>query len=1087
MEKDLSMKKETCPIEELIKLTEQDPSVLIITQDRHRLSFFTKQINDAHLGRGEKSWLGANLQTFKIWLNKKWDELYLHTQSLPHPLPKLLDPYSEIMLWSDFVRSWQKDHGRQFLNSNGTARSLAQCWKWLCYYNVLPALEGLTASFEAKPIQSWSDTSREFIDELSGKGSSRICLNEDHVFFTQMCQSYCLHMQSHNLLSEFLLPNSLIYFFNELDKKNVSLKNKLIFSNFSPLYPQLEAMLEALQHLGFSVRLVDFKDQLTDRLKLWVSTNAGAYSSAEHDQLESGLELKAASSSKDSDKISKKEQKTATVPSSPFDDFAAELNSVLRYVTQKLEEYPLDQEIAIALPQEPQNPFLLPRLLDRALCPQALCIGGDDLLRPYQLYSGSRILNTPLANDLSAILWLHTGRISRSRLFSLLQNGFIRGGGQELMARSRLYKKLYTDPRSSYTSREIYYLAQEAHCPRLAALLAYTCSFAPTQAAQAWKEWHKRHVHHKLQSSQRSPLPSLALLGWNPAIFKEETYTLSQWAIYCQNIIRIWLPLTRAFKTSPQQAKIITNYLAQLRSFHNVSRHYQNKKLNFVEFLRYLQLNLQNRKLSFGNYLPGTRLLVMSLEKALQRSFAEIIVLEFNDINFPAATNYKGFLPQTFLAEAGYRYAGAAACLNCAQETLERLKCCAPEIHLCFANNIEKHDTLQPTSVSALWNRPDIEIEAWQENDRSNANEWPSFAQIPANLNRNDLLERRSQVAPPPARPNTKIMDENDESVPAFHSGRNIISDEANCPFKTFIAYRLGCREPDRLRRGFDTSLERGILLHECLKDTWKRINESRRGHQSSSQALKENYPGPKLDELIGEVVNKVLDESDLRQFSEYVLDNEKLLSRKLLSAWFHSQEMPRADFDVIAQEKDIFIRVKASTEATSANVKILHPELLFSGRVDRIDAITTQGEIVETTPIVIIDYKTGAANKSVSRQWDPDLSQSTEKDFQLPIYACFYGAKYCRGILFAKPSIREGKAITGLAEPGIKATFPPEQANIDTKIGDEKMDWDSFLQKCQTTFQELAERFLSGNYARTKNRTLCRNCHLAVLCQGKN
>ena len=1066
-------------IEDFINLIDNDPAATIIVQDNQYLDFFVKQINQNYLNKGQQAWLSPNIHTIGVWSKELWNRLHLHKASLGCDLPKLINPLSERLAFGKLIHKWNEEHNHKLLNVEGTASAAVKCWRLLCQYNCTPKLPHYAEIFPVRAANSNADFSQiaqDFINHIQGSNQDLHAINEDHHFFIEIAQEYCRNMENKSALSGLLLPNSLIHFMKLLPPEALSIGKRLIFANFIEYtYPQLAAWQQALSDLGFQIETPIYKNAPAPTLNL--------IGSLENEKVVA-----------------------------PCENFEQELAQAISYIKPKLKDP--NYSVALIIPQHNEAVY---RLLDKYINPQILFTEGGQK-RSYKANSGLSLLKTPLGSDLSTVILLTGQKISRLQLLSLVQDSFIYGSQNEFSQRCHLYEKIRQDHRSEFGLKDIYDLASKTRCVHLANLAALTAQFTPQQSNQlrhSFKELKKNYRQVATATKKSGKVDWQAkikdkILSWpreNVVAFAAHKYPLPIWIDYCRALLKIWF-------ACPQELNaklIILTYMSRLRSFCTLAN-YSVENLTFHDFWRYLRLGLCNVKLPISACTEeATRFNVLNLRKALRRHFTELILLEFNADAFPSPVKYQGFLPQQLLADLGWPKGSASLCLKTASENLHALRYCADRVILSFANNIAKNDNTVAVEVSPLWKDPSLKCilkNSYAELDdmsvsntealasNSVANFEPSTIYglpLLAKEQTETICETAEEVAPGPAHPNKLEKD----GHLSFQGGVKVISSMANCPLQTLLCHRLGCpSSEDEIKNGFDTSLDRGNLLHKCLQKFWEEYKKepNSQGPSSRNQAIKSIYNLEELnnknfDEIdfhplevkIKNLVHHILQSEEYNTLSQYVLDNEEKAATEILSAWIKYELNPqvRQDFNVVALEQPIRLTISADSEKA-----LPYSELICSGTIDRVDELQHQQQ---TLGQIIIDYKTGNAHNAVVNAWDPGddfATNSQARDYQLPLYAFASDQDIYKGILFAK--LKKGVFVG-------KADFGDEnmQNNLQGAIGDNTNSqsnntlgtWEAFKNNCQNKFQALATQYLQGSCQRTKNKVLCNNCQFKQLC----
>ncbi|MBQ7529351.1 PD-(D/E)XK nuclease family protein [bacterium] len=448
----------------------------IITQDKLSKRFFLQNLAKESSQSGLKSWPVPNVYTFKDWMGNLWDTLLV---SLGNKMPKIIDEFRETILWGEFVSKWMQREGKKLLNPIGTARTMRKCWKLLCQYNCLPALEGLTCNFEISPQDDWEGMSIDFWQELRGVDTRyQYRLLPDHRAFLELVLTYLEHMRNNFMISEQLQSNSLLYFlelYSDLPKLQ---EEELVFANFVMPAKQMVAFWEGLQRLGFKVKVENYHNRSKAKSSLLARL--------------------------DNER-----------PISHFDYFEDELNWAIKSSAELLQDP--QREVAIAIPRLRSIFSEVQLTLDKLLSPQSLHLQGENVPRPYKFVQGDPILHLPFTCDLLSVLQLHSGgKLAKAKLLNVLQNGFVCGARSELSRRFALLKIILRDFKVEYDLEDLHQLAENNNCPLLAELTLWsldTFKVRPRRGDLAtWaqysediiKRWFKysRELKHSSQSAR---------------------------------------------------------------------------------------------------------------------------------------------------------------------------------------------------------------------------------------------------------------------------------------------------------------------------------------------------------------------------------------------------------------------------------------------------------------------------------------------------------------------------------------------------------------------------------------------------------
>ncbi|MGM9991295.1 MAG: PD-(D/E)XK nuclease family protein [Candidatus Bruticola sp.] len=1064
-------------IQNFIDFVTTHPQASIIVQDKQYLAFFTSQLSKHYLKKKTAAWRCPNIYTIDVWSSKLWNWLQIHSQDLNIQLPKLIDPVSEKLILDRLVHTWNDTNKHKFLNPEGTSISVYKCWRLLCQYNCLPELPEYAESF--KP---------QFISNNQLKGGLKIGtflsgdLNSDHLFFLDIVKKYCLDMKQNGTLSGRLLPNALIHFIKLLKQEYPSieipyLNKEMVFANFiENTYPQLDSVLNSLIQIGIEAQKLNFKNPPLEKLTL--------IGSRKDESLHS-----------------------------PFESLEEEIAWAVNYIKPKLADP--NYSAAIVAQNLDENFYLT---LDKYANPHVL-FTGSNCQKIYKSSGGTPLSKTPMSVDFFSLLQLATkGKIKRTPLLNLIQNGFLYKAKAEFSKRSCLYKSICSDWRSEYTLKDIYELAKENKCFYLAELVFLTYKYNPNTYEDMRREFREFRTKVKNIRKNRQSCELKVAFGYSqiappdqvPSQEYNKKFTLAQWINYSRTLLQMWISYNHAMGKAPTVALSAATYLSKLRSFYTLSSYTsQSDVIDCDDFLRYLRLGIHGVRLVSGALSPeAERFQILNIRKTLRSHFSEIILVGFNTENFPQPVSYPGFIPQSRLVELGWPQAHISLSLQETLKNLEALRHCADRVIVSFSNSINKNDKQQPSSVGLenliheSLSQPDspdtkLRINLVQPEELINHLDATAQPDILARYslapleNRETLLSKpRKEQSPPPAHFNNQR-----DGIKCFRGGVQVISDMANCPLQALLIRRLECAGyEEETKNGLDTKLDRGNLLHECLKRFWEKFNSRAEPNQGSSfQQLNKLYnkklsEGPSADgdfkdelELkLRDIVEKVLEDPKYKRLSKHILENERDLLTEKLYNWMVDYERQRGEFDVTKCEEKVLLNIAPQSSGKLASPNL---QLTCAGIIDRIDEVKDQNG---NTGKVIIDYKTGNPDNSKVEAWDPNQNYSRNplrRNFQLPLYAFESEEKdQCLGICFAlinKAKANKGKFADDTVEQNLLGETKKGKKGKDALT----LPWPQFRDDCCKLFSKLAQEYLEGSCRRTDNLALCQECTFVNLC----
>ncbi|TYP00290.1 putative DNA repair protein [Geothermobacter ehrlichii] len=283
-----------------------------------------------------------------------------------------------------------------------------------------------------------------------------------------------------------------------------------------------------------------------------------------------------------------------------------------------------------------------------------------------------------------------------------------------------------------------------------------------------------------------------------------------------------------------------------------------------------------------------------------------------------------------------------------------------------------------------------------------------------------------------------------------FSGGTGILRDQALCPFRAFLHYRLLAEALPEAESGLD-GMSRGTLVHNLLQEIWRQLQDLD-GLRRLSESGLENLLATAAEQAVGAFENREKRDLPPRQ---RMLEIARL--RRLGRTWL-ALEREREAFSVEAIEKDEKVRIGG---------------LLLRTRVDRIDRLADGRRLV-------IDYKTGQPDH---RQWFDD--RVTEP--QLPLYCLQIPAHEVAGAVFARVHCRSSDCrFYGVVHPD-----SPWQGNLQRqqeKLFAEK-GWDDWLQLVEhwrRALAEVADEFVAGRALvdPTDSEKACRYCDGLPVCR---
>ncbi|NOY14085.1 MAG: hypothetical protein GXP51_10585 [Deltaproteobacteria bacterium] len=427
-------------------------------------------------------------------------------------------------------------------------------------------------------------------------------------------------------------------------------------------------------------------------------------------------------------------------------------------------------------------------------------------------------------------------------------------------------------------------------------------------------------------------------------------------------------------------------------------------------------------EIEFQLEAPTGPVQVVGLLESAGLEFDHLWVMGLNEEIFPAAARPNPFLPVRLQVEKGMPHSSAERELQFSHNVLQRLKAAGGDSIFSYA--LRSGDCqLRPSPLIS-------DLPAAQ----------PHFAEP------QDAIFRQSAVAP-------GLIELNDVQGPALtaergEGGTAILKDQALCPFRAFVHFRLRGKRFDQAQPGLDP-LTRGNLLHKALEYFWAEVGDQ--------QTLFE-LDAVGRSELIKQQVCRALQD----HFAEQVpppprlQEIESVRLQALVDEWLSEVEEGRTPFAVVETEQEHFEQIGP---------------LRIRTVIDRIDQLADGSRVV-------LDYKTGRVRVD-------SLLAERLLEPQLPIYAITDSEADADGVAFAQ--VRRGACkLTGISrEAGLLPKVPGvAQSKPATELG--LTDWAQVVDYWRQQLEQLAGDFVAGQASvdPVDTETACRFCDLKGLCR---
>lgn len=1045
------------------------PDLLVITQDKIFRDALNRKLNEICLN--EENWVrkSTKILTLTQWYNMLWDKCRLRCiLNGTHPLPRIIDNTSEIIIWRDLVAKWIKgEKGRKerpLINANGAADNMRKSWVFLAMHNFISCrLAALLpdAEISESNINDPTGQCQTFLACLQrGDADDNGVLQPDHKAFLEIAGQYRSYMNKHEAVSAALIPNALAERMEQGDL-NPSLPKNIILANFSRPTGQLYRFFELLENkYRCAITLLKYPDAKTDsKCKVALLTKGSG--------------------------------ETHNNPKSPFDSLEEELVYSAKQAQKVSAEDPR-RRAAVIIPQLRGSVSDMTLILDKALAPRTLICGQENTERPYVLKSGEAILKHPVIQDVLNLLRLSMSTLSRQKLINIISGGFL-NTKDKLADKAELCKKLRRDFHSIYTLEDFKQAIEDYNGPAQKRNENFAADGKPS------KRLPLAGLHRIVEKIYKLKDSCLGLHKDDPRTDSlSEAHPLSHWAYFADKLIKSSFSLYKISIISKSADNAVGSLIKVLYKLSRVSeRHYQ-ANVDFKTFMQYLRLLLIDRENNLYYRQDTDELRILNVKQALSSCFTHLYLIQFNDSLFPAPVSSQGFIPTKILDFLGFEKANAKQALEAARRSICGLTYVTDNLFLSFANTQEKSGSLLPSAVSPLWKNlrklnshngwTEMPVEA-AEGEIAKESWDPGFICCKDK----DIWEQIEEAKVPAALPNKLIEDkENGRTERGFKGGTALINAMCNCPFKAFLTYRLRCEDDNPADEGLSYT-DRGSIIHEVMENTWKEL-EKRRQDNAPEQSSREFLKAYKIEDLhniidneIDSCLQNVHADSQIfvREGAENLLKiNEKHRLQAILYPWFEKCETGRSDFniDIDKLEKPFICSIELSENRV----------FTFDGRADRVD------KRVNDSSNVVIDYKSGKNAASIY-SWGIETDRDNQeqqkenkspvnyplqngKNYQLPVYAAFgIGcSEKCQELSFGKLTLEDAGFKTLDSDfTGIK----PDKKN---KLFSD--DWDSQIRDWKGMVTQRLEEFMAGgSYKANPTEQNCRYCHLMSVCPYKN
>lgn len=662
----------------------------------------------------------------------------------------------------------------------------------------------------------------------------------------------------------------------------------------------------------------------------------------------------------------------------------SEIETIARWAREILTQRP-EAKIAVAVPDLAKQRPLIEKIFSAIFIPDAADSPTDNGLQNYLNFSlGFALASYPIIHDALNALALMFENTAIDMLGSILRSPFI-GSENEYYARSQLEIRL----------RE----RGEPNLPLRKAMLGYETTLK-TLFSRACPDFSERLInfyqHLAAQPVQQAP---------------------SQWATVFSRLLGIlgW-PGKRVLNSSEYQTvaawRDILHGLASLDPF---------TASGLDARAALLRLRQLSNETIFQPKSLDTPVQILGLLEASGLEFDHLWITGLNDAELPRPARPTPYLPLPLQHQHRVPYSNAKRELEYAEQLLNRLLWSSKQVIVSYAS-MEEDRELQPSPL--IDRLPELAI-----------NEL-SLSSVQTHQKRLFQARQYEQVA-------------NDQPIPVqthekLRGGTNIIKFQGACPFRAFVQLRLGGSPWPSMHIGL-TPLERGILLHESLRQLWLRLE---------SQATLMSLSVPALHQVVNAAVTTAIEiaaktRPEIFTSLFYTIEQERL--ETLLLGWLDIEKQ-RAPFTVIETE--------AQCQVTIGNIEI-------TAKIDRIDQLP-DGRLI------IIDYKTNSPSPG---EWFGDRPDEP----QLPLYAISRNQPVA-AILFAQ--VKSGNMLfRGLSD---EAAIAPKVTTFDKSKYSFGSDWDDLFTTWRRVLNSLATEFEKGETSIMPKDFpgTCNYCHLHAVCR---
>lgn len=362
---------------------------------------------------------------------------------------------------------------------------------------------------------------------------------------------------------------------------------------------------------------------------------------------------------------------------------------------------------------------------------------------------------------------------------------------------------------------------------------------------------------------------------------------------------------------------------------------------------------------------PDSAIQILGLLEAASLRFDQLWVAGMDSNQWPQGVVYNPLLPPALQRQWQLPKACPEQELALAQVLFDQFSHSADQVLFSYSR-MEGDTELRPSALLDGLQPYPLPAKPDANNDSGASTSW---GLVPQMIGTQPILETVTTHSAPPL-----------DSLPQqWRGGSGLLRDQAGCPFNAFAIWRLGATPLPDPQPGLSPQ-ERGVLVHRCLELLWRQLQS-----QANLLALDKGALSARTTEVI-DLALAPLERRRPDLFGVRFSRLERQRLQHLLHSWLEI-DRARSPFVVNPPEQETSVTIGG---------------LVLTLRMDRIDRL-------ENDELVLIDYKTGAANIK-------DWGGERPADPQLPLYALRAEAPIA-ALCFARVSTAKDCALNGIAE----------------------------------------------------------------------